>query len=152
MKMLNLNPQSMQTSHLRTVLGVDVGYCSALLTCTFPVPFQCPFQCLPFQCLFEVCVRLPGILLCDSLVYKKRHFCVAQRNFPNIEFCWQGHAKVKEALEKALQRHWENTWKERGETKMMVACGTSSKSEVFIFHMLYTVFSIVFAPQKTKNK
>ena len=48
-----------------------------------PSAFPVPFQCL-FQCLFTVCVR-------------------------ETQFCWQGLEKVQKALEKALERDWEQT-------------------------------------------
>ena len=53
MKMLNLKPKSMQTSHFETVLGVDVGYSSALLTCTSPVPLPMPFPVPAFPVPFR---------------------------------------------------------------------------------------------------
>ena len=32
-----------------------------------------------------------------------------QQNLPETLFCWQGHEKVQKALEKALERDWEQT-------------------------------------------
>ena len=84
---------------MRVLFSSDAGQFQLLfllLPCavSVPSPFPVPFQCL-FQCLFTVCVRLPVFLF--------------QQNLPETHFCWQGHEKVQKALEKALERHWEQT-------------------------------------------
>ena len=91
-----------------------------LLPCAVSVPsaFPVPFQCL-FQCLFTVCVRLPVILPCDSLLLLKRD---------SLSFCfnktYQKHIFAGRATRKC-KRHWKGTGKGLGTDK---AHGNSKNS------------------------